>query len=393
MEVFMEPTDSSLKRAIEGGEPPSKKHKNKDKIPSPSQGSKEASSISDRHITSTTPFESVFEGDAESCFNKLTEMTNHLGIRVKTYQKARDLFQNVCPSETYGVTYKTTGGKERSINADRVHRKDFLKGTFENTQFIRSQFPSNQFTKKFLSWLLSESGDSNPFILNLLRKNELEEANLKYFSESQVEAFEKEEETQDNLSIDEDEDQDDDDESLSEGDYREDVDPFLAEQVGVQSVKSWKEGGSLIEVSTIGLNNSDPNGVDYDLKITKKNHQKKIMSESRCRMKNFHGWQDNGVVSLDILKSLVDQLLKVKSEGAKPIVVHCKAGQGRTGIVIASAVLKELVESKQITLTETNYQTEVCKLILGLREGGGGAFFVNTTDQLKLLFDFARTLF
>lgn len=101
----------------------------------------------------------------------------------------------------------------------------------------------------------------------------------------------------------------------------------------------------------------------------------------QAKLFHYSDWPDLGVISLNELKRLVEM---VETKAGNKIVVHCKAGVGRTGTFITSLALKKLIESNQIT--EENYDVEFKKLIVFLRKQRC-AEFVQTEDQCQLVYE------
>lgn len=343
-------------------EKPKKRRKIEGPITEPQSG---PLSMGERKVTPIDPAKMTFTGDAQKCFGDLQSVTDALNIKVQAYVSKRDAFDNILPTEEYGIRYTTEGENEKTINADRVVWKDFSQNKLLETGFIRSQFPQGVHRKRFLSWLLKEAGaQGKPYILNLLRRPEqVDESGdeIKYFSFNKVRS--------------DDDDEDDDDDANR----------------GLVDVRSHKDLGTSIKVSTIDVTGKDEIQ-SYELDIRKFDKDDNEVAETKCRMKNFTGWPDHGVVGVPVLSGLVDELLRAKREGHHPIVVHCRAGRGRTGTIVAGAVLKEAIENKTLGVTLENYKNVVCHLVLGLREGGGGDMFVQTEEQLDLLFKYTQSL-
>jgi protein tyrosine phosphatase len=99
---------------------------------------------------------------------------------------------------------------------------------------------------------------------------------------------------------------------------------------------------------------------------------------------HFTGWQTHAVVDVPTLDSLV-QKLETSS------LVHCLAGHGRTGTVIAAYLIKQrLLQNPDIDLADLGYI--LVELILHLREQRG-PHFVESDKQFFLLLDYAIFLF
>lgn len=100
---------------------------------------------------------------------------------------------------------------------------------------------------------------------------------------------------------------------------------------------------------------------------------------------NYVDWIDHNSVPVEQLMLLVYILEEFND---KNVLIHCRAGLGRTGTLITAAILKEKIISKEINLSSD--LSEVIKnLILRLREERGSGF-VQEIEQFQVLYDFAK---
>lgn len=100
----------------------------------------------------------------------------------------------------------------------------------------------------------------------------------------------------------------------------------------------------------------------------------------------FHctDWLDFGEGSLPLLKQLVEVI-----EKNPRILVHCRAGLGRTGTLFTAALLKEKIEKGEITLE--NLDGSLVDLIVSLRKNRGKGF-VQTLGQFMMLQEYGKSL-
>lgn len=98
-------------------------------------------------------------------------------------------------------------------------------------------------------------------------------------------------------------------------------------------------------------------------------------------MLHYTDWPDLGVISLNELKRLIEI---VEAKGGNKILVHCKAGVGRTGTLVTALFLKNFI--KNTIITEENYDIEFKKLIVSLRKQRC-AEFVQTPEQCNLVYE------
>lgn len=95
-------------------------------------------------------------------------------------------------------------------------------------------------------------------------------------------------------------------------------------------------------------------------------------------------WQDFSEGSLEILTELV----KIVEKNPK-MLIHCRAGIGRTGTLITAVLLKEKIEKGEIT--KENFDESLNNLILSLREKRGPGF-VQTCAQFEMLRHYGRSI-
>lgn len=107
---------------------------------------------------------------------------------------------------------------------------------------------------------------------------------------------------------------------------------------------------------------------------------------------HFHQWQDRAALSFDVLKALIDQLYQRKS-----LMIHCKAGVGRTGTITMALELQTRVLEGQIT--QDNYRQYIDALIIAGRHQRGDKFVQTYVQYISLtwftedLLDIAKTPF
>ena len=93
--------------------------------------------------------------------------------------------------------------------------------------------------------------------------------------------------------------------------------------------KSLKEGGILVTLKSVEIL-----GDKFELRefVVEKGGEEKVVSQL-----HWHGWKDFGVPteqSIDIVEKLISRIHRVFEE-KRNIVLHCSAGVGRTGTLIA----------------------------------------------------------
>ena len=99
---------------------------------------------------------------------------------------------------------------------------------------------------------------------------------------------------------------------------------------------------------------------------------------------HFHytGWPDHGVPSTcPQILGLLTEMHGILDKGARvaPVIVHCSAGIGRTGTVIATDVVKGLVQEEGLGAVLDVWK--VCKILRTQRAG-----MVQSVDQYKLIY-------
>lgn len=105
-------------------------------------------------------------------------------------------------------------------------------------------------------------------------------------------------------------------------------------------------------------------------------------------VKHFHfvAWPDHGVPSeLESLDRFVEDL-QTEEENGKPVVVHCSAGVGRTGTLIALSQLKHIIYSQKSAGSDMGIS--VFSVVRRLREQR--VLMVQSKEQYEILFDFVN---
>ncbi|CAH8567498.1 unnamed protein product [Schistosoma rodhaini] len=96
----------------------------------------------------------------------------------------------------------------------------------------------------------------------------------------------------------------------------------------------------------------------------------------RISQLQYISWPDHGVPNdTDQLISFVEQVQRIRGKSQTPIVVHCSAGIGRTGVLIA-------IETS-INLMECNYPVKPLELVQRMREHR--AMLIQTTGQFQFV--------
>lgn len=103
---------------------------------------------------------------------------------------------------------------------------------------------------------------------------------------------------------------------------------------------------------------------------------------------HFSTWPDFGTVAYDELDEMINVIMSPKIGRC---TVHCKAGVGRTGTIIAAALIKKALEESKLTFKDENDKVEfevfIRHCVLELREQRGKNF-VQTDEQYDFLHRF-----
>ena len=117
--------------------------------------------------------------------------------------------------------------------------------------------------------------------------------------------------------------------------------------------------------------------------------QSQTSSHSLVRIK-FHQWPDQGVVNPEILIELTDLAESLGKNKTGPILIHCRAGVGRTGTLMSFMAAREIL-SRKYAATDTlpDMQTILCTVLEVVAKGrlDRGPSFVQTRDQFELIID------
>lgn len=123
----------------------------------------------------------------------------------------------------------------------------------------------------------------------------------------------------------------------------------------------------------------------YNIRDTKTGEEKSIV-----RL-HFNEWPDHGVITIQQLENI---LALFESEDldeklSEKVIVHCRAGVGRTGTIITAQIMKEKIARKEVT--RENLDQQLISLIVELRKSRGD-FFVQREEQFALVRAYALSL-
>jgi protein tyrosine phosphatase len=120
-----------------------------------------------------------------------------------------------------------------------------------------------------------------------------------------------------------------------------------------------------------------------DLLLTKGDERRKIAQ--------FHleHWPDHGVPDLHCLSQTIE-LVKARLSLDNPLLVHCSAGIGRTGVFLASLVLDRRIDCA-IMPSALEYKAEIAGMISELRDQKNGRIgMVQTEAQREVIGEMLR---
>lgn len=249
-------------------------------------------------------------------------------------------------------TYSTSGNKSRSIHGNRLYYAD-KNGTLIDSGICRMQRPFK--LKQFFSYHLRKTIEEkkSQHIFNLVTSEEqIQRGYVEYY-----------------------------------------VDLSTNDDIPEKTLKGKK---TRITVATTRTNVRIP-VVDHTLEVKKFNgsdgdNEADPLSKADVYVTNFDSWPDGNGILLHELDTLAGEVINAKKD--KTVNIHCRAGKGRTGTLSAATILKETIERGDniLGINSGNCKYVVCKLIVSLRNNGGGDMFVHTETQLSTLFRYAERL-
>ncbi len=99
-------------------------------------------------------------------------------------------------------------------------------------------------------------------------------------------------------------------------------------------------------------------------------------------------WMDREAVTVERLAALVEKVNKIREANQNGIVmIHCRAGVGRTCTLIVACAIHELVAKR--VLTQDNRSETIAALVISARMQRG-PLSVQTREQMELLFKYAE---
>jgi protein tyrosine phosphatase len=114
-------------------------------------------------------------------------------------------------------------------------------------------------------------------------------------------------------------------------------------------------------------------------------------ADEKRRVTQFHleHWPDHGVPDLQCLSQAID-LVNARLSLDNPLLVHCSAGIGRTGVFLASLVLDRRID-RAVQSSALEYKVEIAGMISELRDKENGRIgMVQTEAQQKAIGEVLR---
>ncbi len=159
------------------------------------------------------------------------------------------------------------------------------------------------------------------------------------------------------------------DEDMQKGVY-----PYYPTEVG-QTVRADEEGKVNVKLTAV-----KDRHFEYEVEV---DGEKKTVTRY-----HYPDWKDFNAGSLKAIDDLV-QLLKQEPFRGNNTVIHCRAGIGRTGTLIAAAILEEKINKGEVTAD--NLEETVKNIVLTLRSQRGSGC-VQTEQQYSCIIDYGKWL-
>jgi protein tyrosine phosphatase len=126
--------------------------------------------------------------------------------------------------------------------------------------------------------------------------------------------------------------------------------------------------------------------ITYTYEIIDKNYSG---IKKKVKRTSFEGWPDQSPIKQEDLKTLVNHFENI-SDGGEALI-HCRAGVGRTGTVIACLLIKQLIKKGKIRTDPVGLLSDIMGVILQGRKERS-AQFVQTYEQMMNVIEFTKDL-
>ena len=118
--------------------------------------------------------------------------------------------------------------------------------------------------------------------------------------------------------------------------------------------------------------------------VEEKEAQEKLEEKMQFDISRLHfkGWNDYSGISEDDLDKVLATIKSYQQDLSKPVIIHCRAGVGRTGTVFVAYALQLLMEEGKVNVS--NLMDHLCRLILKGR-AQRGPNFVQSPEQIEAI--------
>lgn len=167
--------------------------------------------------------------------------------------------------------------------------------------------------------------------------------------------------------------------------------PALYSYIPADDLLDFENLQVLTQTKSVQMIESETRKLSHASYLIQRNQDSKDAEENAINMQaikriHFQSWPDTKGLQAEDINYLIQQIRHFQSQTSQgKLLIHCRAGVGRTGTLITCLSLLDLIKNNEVT--ENNLKSVIECLVLQGREQRG-PLFVQTVDQLNTIYEF-----